>query len=83
MAKSKSEQKRLEVQKPAPESVTMSRTLGITLQVGNPVISFSGEWTTKDVKNILRAIPRAYHKHQLSRRKQGEGRFLTQEVSNA
>lgn len=83
MAKSKSEEKRLAVQNPAPATKELLRSVTITLQVGNPVISFSGEWTTRDVKNILRAIPRAYRQYQASRRKQGEGRFLTQEVSNA
>lgn len=83
MAKSKSDEKRLEEQKPAPVSVAKSRTLTITLQVGNPVISFSGEWTTRDVKNVLRATPRAYRIYQTNKRKQGEAKFLTEETQHA
>jgi hypothetical protein len=83
MAKIKSDEKRLAVQKPAPVSVKKYGTATITLQLGNPVISFSGEWSMRDLKNILRAIPRAYRLHQISRRKQGEGRFINEETQHA
>ena len=41
-----------------------------SLQSGKPVITFKGKWTTRDFKNILRAIPRAYRQNQVNLRKQ-------------
>ena len=83
MAKTKVDKKDLTAQKPAPVSVDKSRTVTITLQIGNPVIHFEGEWTTRDFRNILRTIPRAYRQFQVNKRKQGEARFVTEETSNA
>ena len=83
MVASKSVEKRLSVQKPAPESVNNVNDVTISLQVGNPVVSFRGTWTTRDVKNILRAIPRAYRVYQSNKRKQGEARYITKETANA
>lgn len=73
MAKSKSEIKRLAVQKPEIDQEvegTLHLDIKYTLQTGRPVVSFNGAWTTRDVKNILRAIPRAYRLYQVNKRKQ-------------
>ena len=88
MAKSKSEQKRLAAQKsttlrevtlghvsdpvPAEKFDGLMLTVKYSLQVGKPVISFEGAWTTRDFKNILRAIPRAYRQYLVNLRKQLE-----------
>ena len=57
------------------KSDVMHLNIEHSLQTGKPVIMFSGEWTTRQVKNILRAIPRAYRIHLLNKRKRNEDQF--------
>lgn len=47
-----------------------------------PVIKFSGEWATKDMQLALRLLPRAFRDYQYDRRKNGVGKFNSEETTN-
>jgi hypothetical protein len=49
---------------------------------GKPVIKFSGDWATKDMQLALRLLPRSFRDYQYDRRKNGVGKFTSEEVNN-
>lgn len=59
------------------------QTISIKLvEGGKPVIKFSGDWATKDMQLALRLMPRAFRDYQYDRRKNGVGKFTSEEVNN-
>jgi hypothetical protein len=73
-----------EVTGPAPVEVVIGSTKEIivrpSLQGAKPVIIFSGVWHTREVRTILRSIPRAFRLHQQHERKNGSQRHHREEV---
>lgn len=49
---------------------------------GKPVIKFNGDWATKDMQLAMRLLPRAFRDYQYDRRKNGVGKFKSEEVTN-
>lgn len=62
---------------------TAKQTISIELvEGGKPVIKFNGEWATKDMQLALRLMPRAFRDYQYDRRKNGVGKFTSEEVNH-